>query len=90
MQYLNARHFTVTKILLLFWVSNMGGPAIDGSGTIKIERTENNDVQGLQNVRSVPGEGKEVDVMVQAELSEFIGVVRRVIVAQEQTRGAGS
>jgi hypothetical protein len=55
-----------------------------------VERTENNDVQGLQNVRSVPGEGKEVDVVVQAELSEFIGAVGRVIVAQEQTRGARS
>jgi hypothetical protein len=41
-------------------------------------------------VCNMPEEEKEVNFMVYAELSEFIGVVGRVIVVQQQTRGAGS
>jgi hypothetical protein len=40
-----------------------------------VKRTENNDVQGLQNVRNMPGEEEQVDVVVETELAELVGVV---------------
>jgi hypothetical protein len=71
----------------------VGGLVIDGSGTITVEQTRYIKITTSKLRKmcgSMPGQEKELDVMVQVELSEPIGVVGRVIVAQEQTRGAGS
>jgi hypothetical protein len=35
----------------------------------------------------MPGEEEQVDVVVEAKLAELVGVVRSVVIAQQQTGG---